>query len=48
MKQMRTAIRLIDEYGYTLPPEDAPQALMDAFRRRAPSGSGSNQTKGDL
>ena len=48
MKQMRTAIRLIDEYGYTLPPEDAPEALMDAFRRRAPSGSGSTQTKGDV
>lgn len=37
MGQMRAAIRLIDRYGYTLP-EDAPEALMDAFRRRSASG----------
>lgn len=50
MKQMRTTIRLVEKYGYTLPPEDAPEALMDAFRRRSASGSGAGatQTKGDL
>ena len=53
MKQMRTAIRLIDEYGFTLPPDVAPQYLMDAFRRRTRgghggSGSGATSTQGDV
>lgn len=37
VRQMRAVVRLIDQYGYTLPPMEPGEDLLDAFRRRPSS-----------
>ena len=33
VRQMRTAACLVKEYGYTLPPDDVDESVLDAFRK---------------
>ena len=33
VRQMRTVVCLVNEYGYTLPPDDVDESVLDAFRR---------------